>query len=187
MRIQWDSAELPPLGSQSIGHNDDDNAEKGLCDASQSPPTIPPSAHISSEATSTVNETIDPPRTSIERPAKTVPIPNPEVTKSIRVIDKSVSRWVLFHLWFNTYRKLFLLCTSLNLTAMISAELGHFSYAIHNSGAMVLGNLLFAVLMRNELFLRLLYTMAIYGLRSVCQELLRDIKCMLMERPSGLL
>ncbi|KAI1053360.1 hypothetical protein LB506_012391 [Fusarium annulatum] len=94
-------------------------------------------------------------------------MPNLEVTKSIRVIDKSVSRWVIFHLWFNTYRKLFLLCTSLNLTAMISAELGHFSYAIHNSGAMVLGNLLFAVLVRNELFLRLLYTMAIYGLRSL--------------------
>ncbi|KAF5620411.1 hypothetical protein F25303_12563 [Fusarium sp. NRRL 25303] len=95
MRMQWDSAELPPLGSQSISHNDDDNAEKGLCDASQSPPTIPPSAHIASEATSTVNETIDLSRTSIERPAKSVPMPNLEVTKSIRLIDKSVGSWFI--------------------------------------------------------------------------------------------
>jgi hypothetical protein len=45
--------------------------------------------------------------------------------------------------------------------------LGHFPYAENHIGYLVLGNLLFAVLMRNELFLRFLYLVAIYGLRPV--------------------
>lgn len=55
----------------------------------------------------------------------------------------------------------------LNMTGIIMAALGRFRYADHHLGALVLGNLLLAVLMRNELFLRFLYTIAIYGLRSV--------------------
>jgi len=47
------------------------------------------------------------------------------------------------------------------------ASLGRFSYAENHLGALVLGNLLCAILMRNELFLRVLYMIFIYGLRSV--------------------
>jgi hypothetical protein len=47
------------------------------------------------------------------------------------------------------------------------AALGRFPYAVKHLGALVLGNLLMAILMRNELFGRFLYIVAIYGLRSV--------------------
>jgi len=80
---------------------------------------------------------------------------------------KRPSRWILFQLWFNTYKKFFTLVTLLNLAGIIMAALGRFPYAENHLGALVLGNLLCAILMRNELFLRLLYMIAIYGLRSV--------------------
>jgi hypothetical protein len=47
------------------------------------------------------------------------------------------------------------------------AALGHFKYAENHTGALVLGNLLLAIMMRNELWMRFLYLVAIYGLRSV--------------------
>lgn len=37
------------------------------------------------------------------------------------------------------------------------AASGHFPYAVRQSGAMVVGNLNFAILMRNEIFGRILY------------------------------
>jgi hypothetical protein len=77
------------------------------------------------------------------------------------------SRWILFQLWFNTYRKFFTFVTLLNLAGIVMAALGRFPYAEKHLGALVLGNLLCAILMRNELFLRFLYLIAIYGLRSV--------------------
>ncbi|KAF5251095.1 hypothetical protein FANTH_3857 [Fusarium anthophilum] len=149
MSTQWISTGTAFPSSQTITHTDND-AEKGLCDRS-SLPTLPPPVHVASEPTAT------------EQRSKKIPSLN---AKPIP-IKKPVSPWISFHLWFNTYRKLFVLCTSLNLAAMISAGLGHFSYAVNNSGAMVLGNLLFAVLVRNELFIRLLYTLTICTLRNV--------------------
>jgi hypothetical protein len=80
---------------------------------------------------------------------------------------EEISRWIFFQLWFNTYRKFFTFVTLLNLVGIIMASLGRFRYAENHLGALVLGNLLMAVLMRNELFLRFLYTISIYGLRSV--------------------
>lgn len=79
-----------------------------------------------------------------------------------------LSRWDLFALWFNTYKKFFTFVISLNATGVTMAALGRFPYAENHLGALVLGNLLMAVLMRNELFLRCLYAVGIYGLRSVC-------------------
>ena len=80
---------------------------------------------------------------------------------------KKVSRWILFRLWFNTYRMLFTFVTTLNLVGLIMCAIGQFEYAENHIGYLVLGNLLFAVMMRNELFLRFLYMVAIYGLRGV--------------------
>ncbi|KAF1835745.1 hypothetical protein BDW02DRAFT_567647 [Decorospora gaudefroyi] len=77
-----------------------------------------------------------------------------------------VSRWILFCLWFNTYRKFFTFVTLLNLTGIILTACGRFKYAEDHMGALVLGNLLCAILMRNELWMRCLYMIAIYGLRS---------------------
>jgi hypothetical protein len=78
-----------------------------------------------------------------------------------------ISRWILLQLWFNTYRKFFTFVTLLNLTGIILAARGRFKYAEDHLGALVLGNLLTAILMRNELWMRFLYLIAIYGLRSV--------------------
>ncbi|KAK1761575.1 hypothetical protein QBC47DRAFT_397540 [Echria macrotheca] len=77
-----------------------------------------------------------------------------------------VSRWILFTIWFNTYRKFFTFVVLLNVTGITLAALGRFPYAEDHLGAIVLGNLLCAIMMRNELFLRFLYIVAIYGLRS---------------------
>ncbi|KAL8342015.1 hypothetical protein RB598_003772 [Gaeumannomyces tritici] len=76
-----------------------------------------------------------------------------------------ISRWIRFQLWYNAYRRFFTFVVSLNLVGIIMAALGRFPYAKNHLGALVLGNLLFAIMMRNELFLRLLYFVLIHGLR----------------------
>ncbi|THH33074.1 hypothetical protein EUX98_g1158 [Antrodiella citrinella] len=70
---------------------------------------------------------------------------------------RRVSRWVAFQLWFNTYRKFFCIVVALNGTGLLLAALNIWKYPRQYTGAFVLGNLLFAILMRNELFGRLLY------------------------------
>ncbi len=54
-------------------------------------------------------------------------------------------------------RKLFTFVFSLNMIGIGMAASGHFPYAEKYTGAMALGNLNFAILMRNELFGRFLY------------------------------
>ncbi|KAK0210559.1 hypothetical protein DFS33DRAFT_1370985 [Desarmillaria ectypa] len=70
---------------------------------------------------------------------------------------KKVSPWIRWTLWFNTYRKFFAFTFGLNMIGLCLAASGHFPYAIKYSGAMVVGNLNFAILMRNEIFGRILY------------------------------
>ncbi|KAF8686566.1 hypothetical protein RHS04_00062 [Rhizoctonia solani] len=48
----------------------------------------------------------------------------------------------------------------MRLTRIVLAGIGRFEYAVNHSGALVLGNLLCAVMMRNELFLRFLFLIA---------------------------
>ncbi|KAH8712251.1 hypothetical protein GQ44DRAFT_742499 [Phaeosphaeriaceae sp. PMI808] len=79
---------------------------------------------------------------------------------------KKVPKWILIDLWFNTYRKFFILIILLNCAGIVMTALGRFPYAENHLGALVLGNLLSAVLFRNELWMRFLYIVAIYGLRS---------------------
>ncbi|KAJ7063099.1 hypothetical protein C8F01DRAFT_985215 [Mycena amicta] len=80
--------------------------------------------------------------------------PNPAPKSKLK---KRASNWILWQIWFNTYRKFFTFVFSLNMVGIGLAISGHFPYAIKNSGAMVVGNLNFAILMRNEVFGRLLY------------------------------
>jgi hypothetical protein len=70
---------------------------------------------------------------------------------------RKVSKWILWTLWFNTYRKFFTFVMTLNLVGVILAATGHWPYARKYTGALVLGNLYAAILMRNELFGRFLY------------------------------
>ncbi len=171
------------------GHSQDfDDAEKGLYDNTQSLTVLPALAHID-QRTLIYIETILSPLSPIHEgitPSSSVPVlspswpagwqatndkvPDPTPKKPARPKQK-ISRWILFQLWFNTYRKFFTFVTLLNLAGIIMASLGRFHYAENHLGALVLGNLLCAILMRNELFLRFLYTIAIYGLRSVCINL----------------
>ncbi|KAJ7287243.1 hypothetical protein C8J57DRAFT_580227 [Mycena rebaudengoi] len=67
------------------------------------------------------------------------------------------SRFIRFQLWFNTYRKLYLLTVTLNLAGLLLAATGKWQYPRQYTGAFVLGNLQVAILMRNELFGRFLY------------------------------
>lgn len=60
-------------------------------------------------------------------------------------------------LWFNTYRKFFTVIVTLNGVGILLAALDIWHYPRKYTSALVLGNLLTAILMRNELFGRLLY------------------------------
>lgn len=99
--------------------------------------------------------------------ATPTPPPAPTVAKIPPPPKRKPSKWVLFRLWMHTYRKFFIVVVGLNLTGIIMASLDKFPYAKDHSGALVLGNLLCAVMFRNELFLRFLYMVSIYGLRFV--------------------
>jgi hypothetical protein len=108
--------------------------------------------------------------------SEVVPISNAAPSKS----PAKVSKWILWTLWFNTYRsvsecqscrlavflillpvplsrKLFTFVVTLNMVGLVLAASGHFPYALRWTSAMALGNLNFAILMRNELFGRFLY------------------------------
>jgi hypothetical protein len=136
-----------------------DDAEKGIYDSTPTLPVLsPPSpAYVDEKKVSSADTAIIPAPRAPPAAAKKPPKPK-------------VSRWIRFQLWFNTYRKFFTFVTLLNLTGIILTALGRFPYAENHLGALVLGNLLCAVLMRNELFLRILYMISIYGLRSVCSQ-----------------
>ncbi|KAL6407538.1 hypothetical protein AUP68_08557 [Ilyonectria robusta] len=117
----------------------------------------------SSPSVATLPQTLSP----VFRLDEKNPVPEPAVQTLTPVRPRpKISRWIVFRLWFSTYRKFFTLIVLLNLVGIVLAIVGSFPYAENHLGALVLGNLLFAVLMRNELFLRFLYLASIYGLRS---------------------
>ncbi|KAH7916016.1 hypothetical protein BJ138DRAFT_764428 [Hygrophoropsis aurantiaca] len=70
---------------------------------------------------------------------------------------KKTSKWILWVIWYNTYRKFFTFTFSINMIGIGLAASGHWPYALKYPGALVVGNLNFAVLMRNEIFGRCLY------------------------------
>ncbi|KAI0821399.1 hypothetical protein BC629DRAFT_453919 [Irpex lacteus] len=71
--------------------------------------------------------------------------------------QRKVNRWQRFQLWFNTYRKFYVTIVSLNLVGLVLAATGTWQYPRRYTGAFVLGNLVTAITMRNELFGRCLY------------------------------
>ncbi len=170
------------VGCQSQDSLDD--AEKGMYD-STAELTAPPPFVYASEGRPTHPDSLLSPVSPVHEgitPCTSVPelaLPKPgksEVTH-IEIVEKPLkkptplkpktSRWVLFELWFNAYRRFFTFVVTLNIIGIILAATGQFKYAENHLGALVLGNLLCAILMRNELFVRFLYILAIYGLRSV--------------------
>jgi len=166
---------------QARGDSQDyDDAEKGISEkyGSLSLAAVPPLAHIDQKSPIYFDDLWSPLSPIHEgiTPSSSVPVlylswpagfkPTESGAKKRARPKQKVSRWIVFQCWFTTYRKFFIFVTLLNLSGIIMASLGRFSYAQNHLGALVLGNLLCAILMRNELFLRFLYTIAIYGLRS---------------------
>lgn len=99
---------------------------------------------------------------------------------------RKVSRSIRMALWFNTYRfvlaptvsaplnsividrKFFVFTVTLNFIGLILAITDTWSYPRHYTGAFVLGNLLAAILVRNELFGRFLYLIVNTLFSQVC-------------------
>jgi len=135
------------------------------------------SSHIDgpSEKVSTETKSLDP-KTAHPTAVQSSPKAQQPPAKSAR---RKTSRWIRFQLWFNTYRyvapspvplrklkvtslfhaprKFFTLAMSINIAGIICAATGKWNHPRNFSGACVLGNLLLAILMRNELFGRFLY------------------------------
>ncbi|KUJ12179.1 uncharacterized protein LY89DRAFT_757888 [Mollisia scopiformis] len=164
-------------------HNGSQNdPEKGLYASTESLVALPSLAHVDEKSQvyiETLRSQFSPIHEGIT-PSSSVPVlslswpggkaPKPPAPKP----KPKPSRWILFQLWFNTYKKFFTFVILLNLVGIIMASLNRFPYANNHLGALVLGNLLGAILMRNEMFLRFLYIISIYGLRSwapVCIKL----------------
>ncbi|KAF5316939.1 hypothetical protein D9611_003994 [Ephemerocybe angulata] len=83
--------------------------------------------------------------------------PKPQLSPPPRKKLAKVSRWIRWQLWFNTYRKFFMVVITFNVLSMILAVTGVWDYPRRYTGAMVLGNLYTAILIRNEMFGRFLY------------------------------
>ncbi|KAG8893112.1 hypothetical protein FRB99_002197, partial [Tulasnella sp. 403] len=100
-------------------------------------------------------------RTSIQKLSEKGEVQHVEVVSRLPTASQHTpivaSRWVRFQLFFNTYRKFFTVVVVLNGIGIIFAALDRFPYAKNNTGALILGNLCTAVLMRNEIFGRILY------------------------------
>lgn len=167
--------------TQNGGHDRDaDEAEKGIYRSTQRMAAMPPLAYIDRKKLTHLETPLSPisPMHEGITPSSSVPVLSlswpvkPQYTAVTTPVPaaepKKISRWIIVQLWFNTYRKFFTFVTTLNALGITMASLGRFPYAENHLGALVLGNLLCAILMRNELFLRFLYTIAIYGLRGVC-------------------
>jgi hypothetical protein len=103
---------------------------------------------------------------------KDTPAPNPK--PAAKPAKHKPSAWTRWQVWFNTYRlartsrcrdnvthdccrKFFVFTFSLNMIGLGLAASGHWHYPIHFPGALILGNLQVAILVRNELFGRFLY------------------------------
>ncbi|KAF9009340.1 hypothetical protein BDQ17DRAFT_1421532 [Cyathus striatus] len=119
----------------------DQKDEKQALPGSVTPPSVYPSSKEKEVVITTTKEVVVTQKSSKPAPRQ----------------KKKVSKWVLFQLWFNTYRKFFTFTFGFNMIGLALAASGHFPYAIKFSGAMVVANFNFAILMRNEVFGRLLY------------------------------
>jgi hypothetical protein len=97
--------------------------------------------------------------------------------RPVQRVRQNSSCWIRFRLWFNTYRyvfsvpyraldaeinirKFFTLIVLLNLSGLILTIVDVWQYPRKYTGALALGNLLAAILVRNELFCRFLYLLA---------------------------
>jgi hypothetical protein len=176
------------LDSQAVAYNSDEKA----------PPlsTIDPDFPLSKEKDAAVTTT------TMEVIVATKPSKLPAKPK------KMVPLWIVWSLWFNTYRyiqvasnatkadrylallfirKFFTFCFGFNVIGLALAASGHFPYGVKYSGAIVVANFNTAILMRNEVFGRLLYLLVNTLFAKVRTNSWRDILILTYFRSSGLL
>jgi len=132
-------------------------------------PKAPPMSHINSAQFKVNETTLDQIKSQLIS-ASQLQKPPP------KKVERKVSRAIRFSLWFNTYRfvhpsypipktfwwtgwcsKFFVFTVTINLIGLILAATNVWTYPRHYTGGFLLGNLLVAILVRNELFGRLLY------------------------------
>ncbi|KAG7090478.1 hypothetical protein E1B28_009592 [Marasmius oreades] len=129
-----------------------DNAEKGVNTPSEHAPVQLTRLSVSiTPGSGPVIIKSEHEKTNLKELAIKQSAPKPSQSK------RKASRWIQFSLWYNTYRKFFTFVVSLNIVGLVLAAIGTWHYARQYTGALVLGNLFAAVLVRNELFGRFLY------------------------------
>ncbi|KAF8369398.1 hypothetical protein HHK36_032590 [Tetracentron sinense] len=62
---------------------------------------------------------------------------------------------------FTVYKRLFVVCLTLNITALVLAATGHFPYAKRKAALFSIGNILALTLCRSEAFLRVVFWLAV--------------------------
>ncbi|EIM90402.1 uncharacterized protein STEHIDRAFT_51165 [Stereum hirsutum FP-91666 SS1] len=98
--------------------------------------------------------------TNVHTDIKSVDLPSapkPPTAKPPTKPKKKVSKWILWQLWFNTYRKLFVFTVTLNMIGLGLAAGGVWQYGLRYNSGIALANINVAILVRNEIFGRLLY------------------------------
>ncbi|KAJ7563254.1 hypothetical protein O6H91_03G102900 [Diphasiastrum complanatum] len=63
--------------------------------------------------------------------------------------------------WFSVYKRLWLLSITLNVIGLVLATTGHFPYAKSRAAVFSVANILASVLVRNEVFLRVLFWLSV--------------------------
>lgn len=81
---------------------------------------------------------------------------------------KRAPLWVLWVIWYNSYRRFFTVIFIVNFTGLGFAIAGKWPYAARYPGALAVGNLNVAVLVRNEIFGRCLYLFVNTFFAKVC-------------------
>ncbi|CAM6090168.1 unnamed protein product [Calypogeia fissa] len=69
---------------------------------------------------------------------------------------------ILKQSWFTVYKRLYLLAITLNAIGLTLAGANYFPYAKSNAVVFSLGNIMMCVLVRNEVFLRLIFWLAVH-------------------------
>jgi len=167
------------LSEQPASNGQLDDVEKGVLDRSDQLPIFPSAVMTREVINFPLTKTTSTPTRGGTTPAlsSTTTLgrdekPQPAISEKPSVQSpkppaRHTRQRTKFALWFNAYRRFFVFCVTFNGIGIVLAALDKFPYARNHLGALVLGNLLMAILMRNELFLRFLYLIAIYGLRGV--------------------
>ncbi|KAL0070352.1 hypothetical protein AAF712_002540 [Marasmius tenuissimus] len=132
-----------------------DDAENGVTHPDEQPLLQLPGPSESPNLVAPVKFESDPSFNSTEESKEL--LPSPPRPAQARPKPQRANHWIRFRLWFHTYRRFYTFIITFNLVSIFLTIAGVWHYPRQYTGAFVLGNLLVAILVRNELFGRLLY------------------------------